>query len=52
MIDRTLDTKRKKHIAGGVLLSMSFLLGGLAVTVLTLKDVEEEEKEDEQFYLE
>lgn len=50
MIDRTLDTKRKKHIAGGILLSMSFLLGGLAITVLTLQEDEEKEEEEENDY--
>ena len=37
MLDRILDTKKKRHIAGGVLMSVSMLFGGLAVTVLTLK---------------
>ena len=37
MLDYTLDTKRKRHITGGILLSMSLLFGGLAFTVLTLK---------------
>lgn len=37
MLDEILDTKKKRHLAGGVLLSISLLFGGLAVTVLTLK---------------
>lgn len=37
-IDEVLDTKRKRHIAGGVLLSVSLLLAGLAITALTLKE--------------
>lgn len=41
MLDRTLDTKKKKHLAGGVLLSVSLLFGGLAITVLTLKTEEQ-----------
>lgn len=41
MIDRLLDTKKKRHLIGGVLLSTSLLFGGLAVTVLTLKMEEE-----------
>lgn len=36
-IDATLNTKRKRHIVGGFLLSMSFLFGGLAITVMTIK---------------
>lgn len=37
MLDRSLGTKRKKHIAGGILLSASLLFGGLALTIITLK---------------
>ena len=37
-IDAMLDTKRKRHIVGGVLLSAAFLFGGLAVTAMTIKD--------------
>lgn len=40
MLDEILDTKKKRHLAGGVLLSVSLLFGGLAVTVLTLKSEE------------
>lgn len=44
MIEYSLNTKTKKHIAGGVLLSISLLFGGLAFTVITLK----EEKNEQQ----
>lgn len=44
MLDQILDTKKKRHLAGGVLMSVSLLFGGLAVTVLTLKT---EEKDNE-----
>lgn len=37
-IDELLDTKRKRHIVGGILLSISFLFGGLAVTVFTIRN--------------
>lgn len=37
-IDEILDTKRKRHILGGILLSLSTLLGGLAITVMTIKE--------------
>lgn len=37
MFDHMIDTDRKRHIAGGILLSMSLLFGGLAVTVMTIK---------------
>ncbi|WP_330521526.1 hypothetical protein [Cuneatibacter caecimuris] len=45
VLDYVLDTKRKRHIMGGILLSVSFLFGGLAITVMTIKN---EEEEDEQ----
>lgn len=38
MIDSMMDSQRKRHIAGGVLLSVSLLFGGLAVTTLTIKN--------------
>lgn len=41
MIDHALNTKKKRHIAGGVLMSISLLFGGLAVTVVTLKTEED-----------
>jgi hypothetical protein len=45
MLDFTLDTKRRRHIVGGILLSISMLFGGLALTAMTLKS---EEKNNEQ----
>jgi len=41
MLDYVLDTKRKRHIAGGVLLSISMLFGGFALTVMTIKKEED-----------
>ena len=40
IIDYTLNTKRKRHIVGGVLISISLLFSGLAFTVLTIKTEE------------
>ena len=40
-LDGLLDTPRKRHIVGGVLLSLSMLFGGLACTVMTIKNEEE-----------
>lgn len=37
MLDHSLNTKKKRHIAGGILMSISLLFGGLAFTVVTLK---------------
>lgn len=46
MMDYILDTHRKRHITGGILLSASLLFGGgLALTVMTIKT---EEDNDEQ----
>lgn len=37
ILDCTINTRRKKHITGGILMSISLLFGGLAFTVMTLK---------------
>lgn len=36
-VDSMLDSKRKRHITGEILLSAALLFGGLAVTVITIK---------------
>lgn len=36
MLDEMLDTKRKRHITGGILLSISALFDGLAITVMSI----------------
>lgn len=48
MLDQSLNTRKKRHIAGGVLMSISLLFGGLAVTIMTLKT----EEESNEMYLE
>lgn len=45
VIEYMLGTKRRRHIAGGILMSVSLLFGGLALTTMTLKE-EEVENED------
>lgn len=35
------DTKEKRHIVGGMLVSISLLFGGMAFTVMTMKDEDE-----------
>ena len=42
MLDEAFDTRKKRHIAGGILMSVSLLFGGLAITVLTLKELKGE----------
>jgi len=44
MMDYILDTKRKRHITGGSLLSASLLFGGLALTVMTIQNEEDEDE--------
>lgn len=44
MLDHALNTKAKRHIAGGILMSVSLLFGGLALTIMTLK-MEEHERD-------
>ena len=40
-IDGLLDTKRKRHIFGGILISLAALFGGLAATTLTIRPEDE-----------
>ena len=37
-LDAMLDTKRKRHMIGGMLVSASALFAGLAITVFTMKN--------------
>lgn len=48
MLDHSLNTKKKRHIAGGLLMSVSLFFGGLAFTVLTIKNDKVEEETNEQ----
>lgn len=43
-VDNMLNTKRKRHLTGGILFSCSALFGCLAITVITLS---KEKFEDE-----
>lgn len=45
-VDSVLDSKRKRHVLGGALLSVSALFGGLAVKVMTIADEEEKNNEE------
>ena len=38
ILDYVLNTSKKRHIAGGILLSMSMFFTGLALTVMTIKN--------------
>lgn len=37
-LDDFLDSRRKRHLVGGFLISVALLFGGLAVTIGTLKE--------------
>lgn len=43
MLDYILDSKHKRHIVGGLLLSTSALFAGLAATVITIREDENDE---------
>jgi len=45
-LDYLTDTKRKRHLVGGVLMSVSLFFGGLAFTMMTIKGEEVDEKTD------
>lgn len=45
-LNRLVDNPRKRHVIGGMLISVSLLFGGLALTVITIKN--EEQEYDEQ----
>lgn len=47
-LDLALNTPRKRHIVGGILLSLSLLFGGLAGTVMTIGKADEEVFEDDE----
>ena len=47
-LEHLVSTKKKRHIVGGILLSTSIFLGGLALTVMSTK-IEENIDEDETF---
>ena len=38
--DNILDTKKKRHVVGGILMSVSLFFGGLAITVITINKEE------------
>lgn len=48
-LDYILNNNKKRHITGGILLSVSLLFGGLALTVMTLKT---EDNDTDEMYIE
>jgi len=45
MLDYAVNTRRKRHITGGLLISAALLFGGLAITVMSVRDEEEYDNE-------
>lgn len=45
-LELAVSTNKKKHIVGGILLSTSLFLGGLALTVMSAKIEENIDEED------
>ena len=41
-VDALLDSGRKRHLFGGLLMSLAFLCGSMAITVITTKDADYE----------
>ena len=55
ILNHVLNNRKKRYIAGSILMGISLLFGGLSVTVLTLrceKVLDEKEDEYEQKYIE
>lgn len=48
-LDYLMSTKRKRHIMGGLMMSVSLLFAGLAFTVITLKPEDVEEENDNEY---
>lgn len=38
LVSAVLDTRQKRHLIGGTLISVSLLFGGLAVTIISMKE--------------
>lgn len=47
-LEYSLNTRKKRHLAGGILMSVSMLFGGLALTIMTLKT----EERNNELYIE
>lgn len=45
ILDYSINTKNKRHIAGGILISISLFFTGLAITTLTF-DIEKENEDE------
>lgn len=44
ILDYTLESDRRKHIVGGILISFSLLFAGFAITAITLDAIDFQQK--------
>ena len=44
-LDYLTDTKRKRHMVGGILMSVSLFFGGLAFTFMSIKGEDNEQND-------
>ena len=44
-LDYLTDTKRKRHVVGGILMSVSLFFGGMAFTMLSIKGEDDEQND-------
>lgn len=44
-LEYTMSNKTRRHLIGGILMSLSLFFGGLAITAVTIKEDEENEYE-------
>ena len=42
MLDYVVDSKRKRHNTGGLLLSAALRFGSMAITIMSIKDEEDD----------
>lgn len=49
LVDDALVNKRRRHLVGGILVSVSLLFCGLAYTVITLR-IEDDDDDNGRFY--
>lgn len=48
-LEHLVSSKKKRHIVGGILLSTSIFLGGLALTVMSTKVEENFDEQEDAF---
>lgn len=49
ILENLVNTKRKRHLTGGILISLAALFGGLAATALTIGKTEERNDDEDEY---